>query len=67
MREGDDGATHDEPEGMSGADLYESRLVREYRADMARHREEMLRQDWERLQRERELEDRLWQRRSDRL
>lgn len=51
-REGDDEATHEEPEGMSGADLYASRLVREYRAEMARHREEMLRQQWESMQEE---------------
>ncbi len=53
MREGDDEAAHEEPEGMSGADLYASRLVREYRAEMAKHREEMLRQQWESLQAER--------------
>lgn len=47
MREGDDEATRDEPEGMSGADLCASRLVREYSAEMAKHREEMLRQQWE--------------------
>ena len=57
MRERDNDATHDEPEGMSAADLYASRLVREYRAEMARHREEMLRQQWESMQDEREAAD----------
>ncbi len=57
MREGDGEATHDEPEGMSGADPYASRLVREYRAEMARHREEMLRQRCESMQAEREAAD----------
>ena len=37
--------------------LYASRLVREYRAEMARHREEMLRQQWESMQDEREAAD----------
>ena len=46
MRENHDETTHDEPEDMSGADLCASRLAREYRAEMAKHREEMLRQQW---------------------
>lgn len=57
MRESDDGVPHDEPEGMSAADLYASRLVRKYRVQMAKLREEKLRQQWEQMQEEREATD----------
>lgn len=50
MREGGDEATHGESEGMSAGDLYASRLVREYRSELARQRDAVLRQQWENAQ-----------------
>lgn len=57
MREADESANPSDPEGMSASDLYASRLIRKYRAEMAKHREEMLRQQWEQMQEKRESAD----------